>query len=730
MSSYALFSQEASTESKGSLQTSATANGDGTPLNVDGYCTVLLDVSGSIGAGTQVNFDGRTEGGTWTELIGSEVGTGALATFTTTLGLWSLVVAGLFEIRARISNYGSGSVTVKGVATVLAGPAAGSEVTIAALPLPTNAAQETGGNLQTIAGAVSSSKMQVNLAEISGNAVNTGNGTATNCPRVSIASDNSSLSVTASLAAGSNVIGSLTANQSVNITQVNGSSVNTGNGTAANCPRVSIASDNSSIAVSATLAAGSNVIGSLAADQSVNLSQIAGNTVNTGNGTAANCPRVSIASDNTSFAVSATLATGSNVIGYLAPNQSVNLNQIAGNSVNTGNGTAANCPRVSIASDNSSFAVSATLATGSNVIGKLTDNQSVNLSQVAGNSISTGNGTAANCPRVAIASDNTSFAVSATLATGSNVIGKLTDNQSVNLSQVAGSTVNTGNGTASGSPRVVIANDNSAISVSDSNLAISQNASSTAVKGPMVQGVCTTSAPTYGAGTVVPLSFTTAGALRVDSGSSGGGAVTQSGVWQVKLLDSAGTNLAAISSAGAVKVEPVGSSKVTYIATTPRSVTPPANPYDFITLQGPSSGKARIQSVRMMATQNTLALDQFFFIKRIGTITGGTSTSVTPVPMDSTTGGASCTLKYYQTTNPTVTGTAYLLFNPIFQVTPGNTGTAELATYDIYRAGDTFTTVTLNPPSGGNNEYFCVSYNGAALPAGINVQLEIIWTEE
>lgn len=46
---------------------------------------------------------------------------------------------------------------------------------------------------------------------------------------------------------------------------------------------------------------------SLAANQSVNLAQIAGTTTATGNGTAsAGCPRVTIASDNTAFAVTAT----------------------------------------------------------------------------------------------------------------------------------------------------------------------------------------------------------------------------------------------------------------------------------------------------------------------------------------------------------------------------------------------------------------------------------------
>jgi hypothetical protein len=51
------------------------------------------------------------------------------------------------------------------------------------------------------------------------------------------------------------------------------------------------------------------------------------------------------------------------------------------------------------------------------------------------------------------------------LPTGSAIIGALTANQSVNLAQVAGSAVPTGNGTAATAQRVVIASDNSAVSV-------------------------------------------------------------------------------------------------------------------------------------------------------------------------------------------------------------------------------------------------------------------------
>jgi hypothetical protein len=68
------------------------------------------------------------------------------------------------------SNYGTspGAVTVPGVNAFVTNTVA---VSAASLPLPSNAAIETGGNLATLAGGVSSSKYQENLAQIGGTGV-------------------------------------------------------------------------------------------------------------------------------------------------------------------------------------------------------------------------------------------------------------------------------------------------------------------------------------------------------------------------------------------------------------------------------------------------------------------------------------------------------------------------------------------------------------------------------
>lgn len=62
-----------------------------------------------------------------------------------------------------------------------------------------------------------------------------------------------------------------------------------------------------------------------------------------------------------------------------------------------------------------------------------------------------------------------SATIDAALPTGSNVIGALTANQSVNVAQIAGNTTLTGNGvTGTGSQRVTIASDNSPVSITSS----------------------------------------------------------------------------------------------------------------------------------------------------------------------------------------------------------------------------------------------------------------------
>lgn len=91
--------------------------------------------------------------------------------------------------------------------------------------------------------------LHTNLAQVAGATVATGNGTAAGAIRVALPTDGTGV---VGLAAGAAVIGALTANQSVNVAQINGVTALMGNGvTGTGSQRVTIASDNTAFTVNA-----------------------------------------------------------------------------------------------------------------------------------------------------------------------------------------------------------------------------------------------------------------------------------------------------------------------------------------------------------------------------------------------------------------------------------------------------------------------------------------------
>jgi hypothetical protein len=153
-------------------------------------------------------------------------------------------------------------------------------------------------------------------------------------------------------------------------------------------------------------------------------------------------------------------ADGDAVVGWFLRNGAQAIQQTyAGILAATGNGVAGTgTPRVTIASDNTAFSVNATLQAGSAQIGHLEANQSTNVAQLNGVAVTMGNGVSGTgVQRVTLASDSTG---TVGLATGSNTIGALTANQSVNVAQINGVTPLMGAGnTGTGSARVTIASD-------------------------------------------------------------------------------------------------------------------------------------------------------------------------------------------------------------------------------------------------------------------------------
>lgn len=95
------------------MQNAAAATGSGSVLDVASYATALFVLSGTYSA--TVTFEATLDGSTWFQWFAfNYAGTrGGTATAT---GVYLSPVVGMFQVRARISAYTSGSVTVRGKA--------------------------------------------------------------------------------------------------------------------------------------------------------------------------------------------------------------------------------------------------------------------------------------------------------------------------------------------------------------------------------------------------------------------------------------------------------------------------------------------------------------------------------------------------------------------------------------------------------------------------------------
>lgn len=105
------------------MQASATSNSNGTPLVVTGYSNALLDVvqNAAWGEDTFIYFEVTPDGSTWDPIIGHEIGTTNTGTYTKSSGDWRFNITGYQQIRARIANYSSGTISVNGYVSVFSG---------------------------------------------------------------------------------------------------------------------------------------------------------------------------------------------------------------------------------------------------------------------------------------------------------------------------------------------------------------------------------------------------------------------------------------------------------------------------------------------------------------------------------------------------------------------------------------------------------------------------------
>lgn len=96
------------------LQNAAVATGNGTPLTVDHYSTVVVELTVSTTA--TVTWEGSTHT-TFSSIPCTNKATGTSASTATVTGMYQCDVAGLSTFRARVSSYTSGTVTAAGRAS-------------------------------------------------------------------------------------------------------------------------------------------------------------------------------------------------------------------------------------------------------------------------------------------------------------------------------------------------------------------------------------------------------------------------------------------------------------------------------------------------------------------------------------------------------------------------------------------------------------------------------------
>lgn len=123
------------------MQSGATSNANGSTLTTVGYSSILLNVTGSMSGGTTLNFECSVDASTWVACTAWQIGTSTLSTTTTSTGDYAVNPGAYQNVRARISAYSSGTITVKGYLGVMNQywPVSNSTV-----------AQATGTNLHTV----------------------------------------------------------------------------------------------------------------------------------------------------------------------------------------------------------------------------------------------------------------------------------------------------------------------------------------------------------------------------------------------------------------------------------------------------------------------------------------------------------------------------------------------------------------------------------------------------
>lgn len=376
------------------------------------------------------------------------------------------------------------------------------------------------------------------------------------------------------------------------------------------------------------------------------------------------------------------------------------------------------------------------LPTGSNTIGALTANQSVNLAQVGAAAVSLGNKTTAN-----------SVPTTSAIDTGTSTLGALNAQLAINCNgassmglSLSGTWV--GNiqlsGSANGTTSLTIYGsfvDNS----SGSYINFTTNGTIQVPCGGLKQVILTMTAYTSGTATIDYYTSLGTGLTKVINkygpdlqGQVEGPLATGVVASNNPILlgarynatpetfgDTALVRLLADTNARLVVTNVPRDGVRTTCRTAAVGIASVLTATDIFTITGSASKTIRVVKVDISATQTTAGEANVIFLTRSTANTGGTSTNLTEVPLDSTQSCTATTLSY--TANPTAGSlvgniAAFKYFIPTTLVL------GAILTYDFGKLGSA---VVLR----GTGQVFAVNLNSTTL-AGSSFDISAEWTEE
>lgn len=152
--------------------------------------------------------------------------------------------------------------------------------------------------------------------------------------------------------------------------------------------------------------------------------------------------------------------------------------------------------------------------------------------------------------------------------------------------------------------------------------------------------------------------------------------------------------------------------------------TPGTTPQDVATIYGSATRQVTVTRIAITTVQTTAGINAWSVIKRSSANTGGTSATISAVPLNSQFPAATATTLQY-TANATGQG-----------ATVGNVWTGRIlapATASVVSDGQTAMLTGLSNPSvvlNGTSQGLGVNLGGIALPAGLSVQVAFWWNEQ